>query len=208
MKAVQDQPLDFDALLIMENASVDRHEFFGGQLRTIEGSSLAHSHIVVNLCVAVHGRLRGHPCRGAGVNQRVRTSETATNWGYPDFLIKCPPPRFHPRDKTALLNPSAIFEVLSPETEKFDRTKKFDEYAQIEELSDYVLVSTEIARVEHFKRLENGAWELRSYTQFEQELRLDNFEISVPLAEIYEDVEVAEQFALPRYDDDLNLIED
>lgn len=200
MNALQDPVLDFDALLEMENASVDRHEFFGGQLRTIEGSSLAHSHIVVNLCVAVHGRMRGRPCRGVGVNQRVRISKTALSWGYPDFLIKCPPPRFHPRDKTALLNPSAIFEVLSPETEKFDRTKKFDEYAQIEELCDYVLVSTEIARVEHFRRLQNGAWELRSYTRLDEELRLDNFGISVPLAEIYEDVEAAEQLILPQFE--------
>jgi hypothetical protein len=31
----------------------------------------------------------------------------------------------------------------------------------------------------------------------ESELRLDNFEISVPLAEIYEDVEVGAQGVLP-----------
>ncbi len=200
MKAFQDQSLDFDALVAQENASPIRHEYIGGRLYAMAGGTPKHAKINHKLQVAVGIRLRGNRCSGTSNDQRVRTSLQATNWYYPDFLIECPPPRYHPRDKTALLNPSTIFEVLSPETEKFDRTKKFDEYAQIEELSDYVLISTEIARVEHFKRLENGAWELRSYTRLEQELRLDNFGISVPLAEIYEDVEVAEQLVLPQFE--------
>ncbi|PQV63113.1 Endonuclease, Uma2 family (restriction endonuclease fold) [Abditibacterium utsteinense] len=202
MQAFQPQPLDFDALVEMENASPIRHEYIGGRLYAMAGGTVKHADVIVNVTIAVGGRLRGKPCRGSSSDQRVRTSQTATNWYYPDFLIKCPPPRFHPRDKTALLNPHAIFEVLSPETEKFDRTTKFDEYTQIEELSDYVLVSTEIARVEHFRRLGNGAWELRSYTRLDEELRLDNFGISVPLGEIYEDVEVAEQLILPQFDPD------
>lgn len=195
MKTFQPEILDFEVMLERENASVDRHEYFAGQLRRMEGSSLVHGALNLNLAVAFHGRLRGTPFRGVGVNQRVRVGD---NWGYPDFLIKCPPHRFHPRDANSLINPHAIFEVLSPETEKFDRTGKFDEYALIEELSDYVLISTEIARVEHFRRLENGAWELRSYSHLDQELHLDNFEIGVPIGEIYEDVEVAEQLVLPQ----------
>ncbi len=200
MKAFHDPPLDFDALVAQENASPIRHEYIGGRLYAMAGGTVKHAHVITNLTVAVGSRLRGKRCRGASGDQRVRTSQTAKNWYYPDLSIMCPPHRFHPRDQTALLNPSAIFEVLSPETEKFDRTKKFDEYALIEELSDYVLISTEIARVEHFRRLQNGAWELRSYTRLDEELRLDNFEISVPLGEIYEDVEVAEQLVLPQFE--------
>ena len=202
MNALQDPILDFDALIKMENASPIRHEYIGRRLYAMAGGTVKHAHVITNLTVAVGLRLRGKTCRGASGDQRIRTSATATNWYYPDLSIMCPPYQFHPKDKTALLNPSAIFEVLSPETEKFDRTKKFDEYALVEELSDYVLISTEIARVEHFRRLQNGAWELRSYTRLDEELRLDNFGINVPLAEIYEDVEVAEQLFLPQFDPD------
>lgn len=190
MKAFQPEILDFEAMLEKENASVDRHEYFGGQLRRMEGSSLVHGAVNLNLAVAFHGRLRGTPFRGVGVNQRVRVGD---NWGYPDFLIKCPPHRFHPRDANSLLNPHAIFEVLSPATAEFDRTAKFDEYALIKELSDYVLVSANRMRVDHFRRLENGAWELHSATRAEEELRLENFGIRVPLAEIYEDIEWEEE---------------
>lgn len=200
MKALQDEILDFDALVARENASPIRHEYIGGRLYAMAGGTSQHAHVITNLTIAVGRRLRGKRCRASSADQRIRTLDTAKNWYYPDLSILCPPHRFHPRDKTAILNPSAIFEVLSPKTADFDRMGKFDEYAQIEELSDYVLISSEVARVEHFKRLPNGAWELRVYSRLEQELRLDNFEISVPIGEIYEDVGVGEQLELPGFE--------
>lgn len=175
-------------LLEQENASSVRHEYIGGRLFAMAGNTPRQAHIIANVTTAIHGRLRGKPCRGASGDQRVRTSETANNWYYPDFLIVCPPERYGTRDKNALLNPRAIFEVLSPETERFDRTAKFDEYALIPELTDYVLISLDIARIEHFRRLDNGAWEARFIHDLSGELRLDNFEMSVPLSEIYEDI--------------------
>jgi Uma2 family endonuclease len=131
--------LDFDELLAMEEASEVRHEYIGGKLYAMAGGTPDHSDLIHNVHVAVGGRLRGKPYRGSSADQRVRTSETATNWVYLDFLIKCPPYRFHPRDKNALLNPHAVFEILSPSTAEFDRTGKFDEYALMPELSDYIL---------------------------------------------------------------------
>lgn len=196
MSAQTEAVLDFDALLAQEERSEVRHQYISGQLFAMHGT-VRHAHINTNLGAAVGIRLRGQTCRGASCQQRVRVSEKSTNWYYPDFLIKCPPERFHPRDKNALLNPHAIFEVLSPQTEKFDRTGKFDEYEKIAELSDYILIDTETVRAEHFTRAQGGKWMRSVYTQLSQELKLESFGISVPLAEIYEDVEVGEQGILP-----------
>ena len=195
MQAHAPQRLSYEQLLERELNAPVRHESIGGQLYAMAGGTPAHA--IMNVSAAIHTRLRGTPCRGASGDQRVRTSETATNWYYPDFLIVCPPAKFGTRDKNALLNPRAIFEVLSPETERFDRTAKFDEYALIPELTDYVLISLSIARVEHFRRLESGSWEARFYTELNQILRLDNFGINVPLAEIYEDIAIETQDVLP-----------
>ena len=200
MQAHASQSLSYEQLLERESNSSVRHEHIGGQLFVMAGGTPDHAHCITNLTTAVHGRLRGQPCRGAGGDQRVRTSETATNWYYPDFLIVCSPAKFGTRDKNALLNPRAIFEVLSPETERFDRTAKFDEYALIPELTDYVLISLSIARVEHFRRLESGGWEVRFTTELSQILRLDNFGINVPLSEIYEDIAIETQGILPGFD--------
>ncbi len=196
MQAHAPERLNYEQLLEQENSSPVRHEYIGGRLFTMAGGTPRHAHVIANVTTAIHGRLRGKPCRGASGDQRVRTSETASNWVYPDFLIVCPPQRYGTRDKNALLNPSAVFEVLSPETERFDRTAKFDEYALIPELTDYVLISLDFVRVEHFRRLDNGGWEARFAHDLSGELRLDNFEISVPLAEIYEDIAVETQGVL------------
>ncbi len=195
----QPEHLDFDELLAMEEASLERHEFVNDHLSERESSAMEHTHISTNLCCAVGVRLRGKPCRGVGSQQRIRTGET--NWVYPDFLIKCPPCRFHTRDKNALLNPRAVFEVLSPGTAEFDRTGKFDEYALIPELSDYILISSDKVRVEHFHRAGEGEWTQRVYRELSLELRLESFDISVPLSEIYEDIEIGEQIVLPFMED-------
>lgn len=187
-----------------EAASPIRHEYIGGRLYAMAGGTSKHAHIITNLTTAVHSRLRGKPCRGASGDQRVRFERTE-NWYYPDFLIMCPPFRFHGRDKEALMNPRAVFEALSPSTEVFDRTSKFDQYKTNAELTDYILVSGDEARVEHFRKLENGKWEQTVFIGREMSLQLDNFDISVPLAEIYEDIEIETQPVLP-FDENENLL--
>lgn len=196
MTAQPQELFGFDELLSMEQTSAVRHEYIGGRLYAMSGGTIKHADITTNLTAAVQSRLRGKPCRGSNGDQRVRFDNTQ-NWFYPDFLIKCPPFRFHLRDKNALMNPRAIFEVLSPETERFDRTAKFDQYATNPELSDYILVSADELRVEHFRRLSEGDWARRVYTARDAALTLDNFGITVPLGEIYEDIEAEEQAVLP-----------
>ena len=186
-----------EELLEMENASPIRHEYIGGRLYAMAGGSPDHAAISANLAGAIASRLRGKPCRPSSSDQRVRVTEKSQNWYYPDFLIKCPPFRFHPFDKTALLNPRAIFEVLSPATQEFDRTKKFDEYKQISELTDYILVSTDAVRVEHFRRLDGSEWVQRVYTRREDVLRLENFGVEAPLEEIYDGIALEAQVVLP-----------
>ena len=188
--------MTFEELMEFEASSPVRHEYIGGQLYAMAGGTPKHADIGVNLSTAVHSRLRGKPFRGSSPDQRVRFDRTE-NWYYPDFLIKCPPFRFHGCDKDALMNPSAVFEVLSPSTEVFDRTSKFDQLKTIAELSDYILVSADEVRVEHFRKLENGKWEQTVFIGRDAQLRLDNFDISVPLEEIYEDIEIETQPVLP-----------
>ncbi len=196
MNALPEKILDFDELMELEANSPIRHEYIGGRLYAMAGSTTRHADIGTNIAVSVGGRLRGKPCRGSNSDQRVRFDNTQ-NWFYPDFLIKCSPFRFHPRDKDALMNPRAIFEVLSPTTENFDRTAKFDQYATNPDLSDYILVSSDEIRVEHFRRLDDDNWARRVYIGREAIFQLANFDITVPLAEIYEDIELEIQPAVP-----------
>ena len=81
-----------------------------------------------------------------------------------------------------------IFEVLSPSTEAFDRGDKFARYRLLKSLTDYVLVSSEQMRVEHFVRQADGSWKFNAYHQPDDRLPLASVECELPLAEIYERV--------------------
>jgi Uma2 family endonuclease len=82
-------------------------------------------------------------------------------YAYPDLMIVCGEARFHDQQGDVLLNPTVIFEVLSPSTEKYDRGEKFRRYStQIESLKDYVLVSQDQMRIEHHHRESDGTWTL------------------------------------------------
>jgi Uma2 family endonuclease len=53
---------------------------------------------------------------------------------YPDIVVLCGHGIYDPADRDTLTNPTAIIEVLSPSTEKYDRGEKFRSYQQIPSL--------------------------------------------------------------------------
>ena len=107
-------------------------------------------------------------------------------------MIVCGEAQFHDEQGDVLLNPTVIFEVLSPSTEKYDRGEKFRRYrTQIETLQDYVLVSQDQMRVEHHHRDADGTWNQTEISVPDGILMLDSIECTVPLTEVYRNTEVA-----------------
>lgn len=189
--AYQPQPGNHVTLpeyLALEEKSEIKHEYHAGQVRAMAGGSPRHAQIGFNLAVAVGKRLQGKPCRGASSDQRIRV-ETADRALYPDLVVACPPEKYSENDPHALVNPVLIIEVLSPKTQEYDRTEKFDFYAQIPELQHYILVSQERVLVEHFQRAPDG-WLLRRFNRREDVIVLADLEIEVPLSEIYDGLDV------------------
>jgi Uma2 family endonuclease len=81
-----------------------------------------------------------------------------------------------------------IFEVLSEGTEGYDRGEKFKAYQKIDTLKHYVLISQKLSLVECFSKSEKG-WLHESYTQLDQSLALPAIKVSIPLSEIYENIQ-------------------
>ena len=110
-------------------------------------------------------------------------------WTYPDLSVVCGERRYDTSaNPHSLLNPQAIFEVLSPLTEAFDRGDKFTRHQSIASLTDYVLVASERMMVQHFARQEAGGWLYREFHAPEDLVKLASVEAELPLAEIYERV--------------------
>ena len=177
-----------------EEKSEVRHEFINGQLYAMAGGTLAHAKICGNIFAAAKARLRGKRCNALNSELKVKVEATGDSF-YPDATIYCPPSRFVGKGDHTLLTPSVLFEVLSDSTKKFNRESKMLFYQKIETLTDYVLVDAERICVEHFSRDSlDEDWRWRLYTQRSHVVRFPKLELELPLEEIYEDVELIEDW--------------
>jgi Uma2 family endonuclease len=174
-----EQYLDF------ERCAEERHEFIDGVVYAMAGESPDHSTICFNVSGIIHPQLTEKPCRGFSPNMKVRTG-VGDLYAYPDLMIVCGEPQFHDARGDVLLNPTVVFEVLSPSTEKYDRGEKFLRYrTEIESLKDYVLVSQDRVRIEQYHREDDNTWSLVEITRANEALVLDSIECSIPVVEIY-----------------------
>jgi Uma2 family endonuclease len=108
---------------------------------------------------------------------------------YPDVVVVCGEPRFMDGALDTLTNPALIVEVLSPTTEAYDRGEKFQHYRSIESLREYVLIAQDRVLMERFVR-EGEFWTLSTLSDLDAALELTSVHCSLPLREIYYDVEL------------------
>src|SRR5215210_5794527 len=174
--------------LDLERQSEIRHEFLDGTVYAMSGESLAHSIICFNLSGILHLQLRGTKCSGLSPNMKVRAGEAGL-YAYPDLAVFCGEAVFHDRHGDVLLNPTVIFEVLSRSTQAYDRGEKFERYKTIESLTDYVLVSQDQPRFEHFSRQPDGSWSHAELDGADAALTLDSINCRVRLADIYDRID-------------------
>lgn len=87
---------------------------------------------------------------------------------YPDASVVCGPFLSAPEDPEATVNPAALFEVLSPTTEAYDRGEKFAKYQRLASFREYVLVSQDKPRIERYLRGDDRTWIWRAYAAGER----------------------------------------
>jgi len=176
--------------LKFERESSSRHEFLDGEIFSMAGESLSHSRVCMNLARETGNKLKGKSCEALSPNMKVRTS-TASLFAYPDLTIVCGEPQFHDKKKDVLTNPKVIFEVLSPSTAEYDRSKKFIRFRMGNEtLTDYILVSQEYCFIEHFHKQADGNWIYQSLSEISDNLRIEAIDCELSVSEIYDRVEL------------------
>ena len=186
-----------DEYLALERAADFKSEYFDGRIYQMAGASPEHSAIVFNLYTEVGVSLRGKPCRGLSNDTKVRSGELITSgkkglFSYPDLTVICDEPLFHDEHRDVLINPKVIFEVLSPSTEVFDRTKKFFRYQTIETFTDYILIAQDEPRIEHLIRQPDGGWTLYVYTGLENSFQIASINSALSLSGVYDGISFPE----------------
>lgn len=181
-----DIPLSPEDYLALERVAATKSEFIAGKVVAMAGASFAHVAVSGNLYGHLFARMRGGPCRVLTSDLRVRAHD---DFYYPDVTVVCAPPNLGGPPSDTLLNPTVIFEVLSPSTEQRDRTVKFRAYRRIPSLLAYVLVSQDYAWVDCFRR-QGDVWVFSSLVGLHEVLDLPELGCRLSLAEIYERVEL------------------
>lgn len=173
-----------------ERTSDVRHEFHDGEVLAMSGGTVDHGRLTRNLIVALAGRVKP-PCEPFDSNMRVAV-DRARRFVYPDASIVCGPPEFHLDDpnRTTIVNPRVVFEVLSESTESYDRGDKFEKYRQVPSLEEYILIAQDRPAVEGYLRQPGGAWLLLEWHGLDAAARIRCLEIDLPLAELFAGVEL------------------
>ncbi len=178
--------------LALERQAQTKSEYLRGEVYALAGASFAHTMIVSNTLVLLAPQLKRRSCTAHSSDLRVKVPATGL-YAYPDIVVVCGRPQFEDRHRDTLLNPTVIFEILSPSTEGYDRGEKFADYRMLESLSDYILVSQHRPLVEHFARQPDESWLLRSCEGVEAILPVPSIGCELPLADIYDKVEWPEE---------------
>lgn len=173
--------------LEIDHQSDQKHEYYRGQMYQMSGASYAHNLILGNLIAALHASLKGKPCVTLPSDMRLRCPSDL--FTYPDASIVCGPPEMDPGKFPTLKNPSALFEILSPSTERYDRSTKSEHYRRIASLKDYVLIAQDRCYVEHLQRDgDSHRWILLTYQTLEDSIVLSVEGVVLSLAAIYANI--------------------
>ncbi len=175
--------------LAFERKATTKHEYLNGQIVAMSGASFAHNFITVNIATSLNVQLMEGECRVATSDMRVKVTQI-NSYFYPDVVVVCGEPRAEDDTFDTLLNPTLIVEVLSPSTEGYDRGEKFEHYQQIASLKDYILISQDEIRVEHYRRQESE-WLRSEFRELEDVLSLLSINCELRLQDVYRRVEIA-----------------
>ena len=176
--------------LARERKALTKSEYRNGQIHAMPGASRAHNLITVHVTGELYIQLRTRTCEVYPSDMRVKVS-AAGLYTYPDIIVVCDEPRFEDSHFDTLLNPTVLIEVLSPSTAAYDRGEKFRRYQQLDSLCEYILISQDKVRVEHYLRQEQ-TWDLTEFHALSDVCQLVSIGCQLSLQAIYAKVQFPE----------------
>jgi len=176
----------------IEESSAIKHEFLGGDIFAMAGTSLQHNRINGNVYTALRTRLQLLDCEVFSSDLRLRTPGGL--YTYPDLMVVCGSIELSPTDRLdTILNPAVIIEILSESTRNYDRGEKFRLYLQLPSLLDYMLIEQGMPLVDHYTLTAGGnqlnRWTQHQHTALNESVALESLGIELPLSDIYTGVD-------------------
>ncbi len=171
--------------LEFEKKSLEKHEYFQGEIFSMAGADARHNVLFSNLFGELAHKLKGKPCKPFGSDLRIYVEQNAL-FTYPDISIICGEIVPSALDEDTATQPTVLIEILSRSTRNYDQNGKFKLYREIPTLKEFILVDSQAIGIEAFRVNQHGHWELEEYKSREDIFRIPALSISIPVNEIYE----------------------
>ena len=178
--------LSYRDYLDLERETGIRHEYLDGEVWAMAGGTLRHSRVKTKLTIAIGNALGDGPCQPYDSDLKIRIPETGLAT-YPDLAIICGPPVVDVEDHNAATNPTVLVEVLSKDTEAWDRGGKFLHYRRLDSLQHTLLVSQDAALIELFTRMDDGTWRLSEHGPGQQ-VALPAIDVAIEVDAVFSDL--------------------
>ncbi len=146
------QPMTVAEFLNYDDGTDTRYELIGGVPVAMNPPKVPHVEITTRLMKALLDRLAS-PCRPL-VGGGLATSLDASMYRVPDIFVSCT----SPLSDAFFDQPRLIIEILSPSTERDDRTAKLDFYKTFSSLQAILFVWQDTRRVELHERDGDDVW--------------------------------------------------
>lgn len=174
--------------MTLERMSKTKNEYYRGEIFAMSGASFQHNQIASALIKDIGVHLENARCNIFGSDLRVHT-QFQSFYTYPDAVVICGEPSFVDREFDTIVNPAILFEILSPSTEEYDRTIKFDFYKNIPSLQQYVLIDSQKMLIEIFtKQNDYKTWLSEKHTNPEEEWQLSSIHYKGFVKQLYNGV--------------------
>lgn len=181
-KVAVDNSLSESEYYLLEEESKIRHEYIDGDLFAMAGATRKHNLLNTNITRALGNELEDSDCEIYAGDLLVKLRDGHDV--YPDVAVACGDIDTN-ENEIILFNPIVVFEILSKSTEQRDRGDKAEDYFKLKSLKDYVLVSQNRVRVEHFSKQKNNVWTLKIYENLDEVVDLESINCKINLEFIY-----------------------
>lgn len=164
--------------LARESEAMEKSEYRDGVVYAMSGGSLNHGRLVFALGSELGKATEDTPCEGFGSEVKLRI-DAAEAYYYPDAMMVCGKVDVESESNGIIRNPLAVFEVLSPGTQRYDQRKKFIDYQTLPSVQVVIFVHPNRKLAERYERQSDSSWR---YTTYNGDVRLqvaDNVELDV-----------------------------
>ena len=181
-----DEQITEEEYFALEKQTDTRHEFIDGYVYAMVGGSFNHGTLIGNIAGEIRNHLKGKPCRVFSEGTKVKVPNTQlgdSRYFYPDVVVDC---SIEKADGQMLTTPVLVVEVLSASTHKYDETTKFQIYASIPTLQEYILVEQSSVKIEVQRRRTH--WSIEKYFLGDS-ITFESIGLTIAVEELYDRVD-------------------